>query len=68
MEITVYDLYNLYIEGNEDMRIWCAYAAEEDGDGIVFEGTFNEAANSDWAGCEIDSFGIENGVLVINVP
>ena len=67
MEITVYDLCNLYIEGGEKMNIWCAYDAEMGGDGIVFEGTFDEAARSDWADCVVESFGIENGVLVINV-
>lgn len=67
MEITVYDLCYLYIESSETMRVWCAFDAEEGGDGIVFEGTFSEVMRSDWASCEVDSFGIEGGVLVVNV-
>ena len=67
MEITVYSLCSLYIEGSEEMRIWCAFDAEQGGDGIVFEGTFSEAACSDWADCEVESFGIENEMLVVNV-
>lgn len=67
MEITVYDLCNLYIESGETMRIWCEFDAGQGGDGIVFEGTFSEAAHSDWEDCEVESFGIENGMLVVNV-
>ena len=68
MEITVYDLCNLYINDSENVRIWCAYDAEMGGDGIVFEDTFNEVMfRSDWSDCVVESFGIENGVLVINV-
>ena len=67
MTIDVYDLCNLYVEGTEDMRIWCAFDAENGGDGIVFEGAFDEALFSEWKNCEVASFGIENGVLVINI-
>ena len=67
MTIDVYDLCNLYIEGTEDMKIWCAFDAENGGDGIVFEGSFDEARMSDFASCEVESFGIELGVLVINI-
>ena len=67
MELTVYDLCNLYVEGRDIMVIWCEYAAEHDGDGIVFEGTFNQAIRSDWAECKVESFGIEEGTLVVNV-
>lgn len=68
MNITVYDLCNMYVESEETMRVWCAFDAEEGGDGIVFDGTFNEVMVSDWASCEVDSFGIENGTLVVNIP
>ena len=67
MTIDVYDLCNLYIEGTEDMKIWCSFDAENGGDGIVFEGTFDEARFSDFSRCEVESFGIELGVLVINI-
>lgn len=67
MTIDVYDLCNLYIEGTEDMKIWCAFDAENGGDGIVFDGTFDEARFSDFARCEVESFGIEFGVLVVNI-
>lgn len=67
MSITVYDLCNLYIESNTDMRIWCAFDAENGGDGFVFDGTFDEAMRSDWANEEVDSFDIEDNMIVINV-
>jgi len=67
MNIDVYDLCHLYVEGSEDMKIWCAFDAEDGGDGIVFEGTFDEAMHSDFASCEVDSFGIECGILVVNI-
>lgn len=67
MNIDVYDLCNLYIDGSENMKIWCGSDAENGEDGIVFEGTFNEAIFSDWENCEVESFGIEDGVLVVNI-
>ena len=68
MEITVYDLCNLYIDDSSTVRVWCAYDAEMGGDGIVFDDTVNELTfRSDWSSCIVDSFGIEEGVLVINV-
>ena len=67
MTITVSNLCNLYIEGGEMMRIWCAFDTEEGNDGIVFEGTFNEAMRSDFASCEVETFGIEDDMLVINI-
>ena len=67
MNFDVYDLCNLYVEGTEDMRIWCAFDAENGGDGIVFEGSFDDARMSEWASCEVASFGIECGTLVINI-
>lgn len=67
MNIDVYDLCNLYIEDTEDMKIWSASDAENGGDGIIFEGTFFEALFTEWKNCEVASFGIENGVLVINI-
>lgn len=60
--MTVYELADLYIESMEDMEIWDG-AAEK----TVFEGTFDEAIESDYAECEVGSFGIENGIIVINI-
>ncbi|MDE5965853.1 MAG: hypothetical protein K2G89_03380 [Lachnospiraceae bacterium] len=60
--MTVYDLANLYIESGETMQIW-----NLDTESTVFEGTFDEAKYSDYADCEVGSFGIENGIIVINI-
>ena len=61
-EVTVAQFCNLYIDGSEKVRIWRC-----DEQATVFEGTFSEAMNSDFADYEIVSFGIEYGVICINV-
>ena len=65
--IDVWDLCNLHIEGTGDMKIWSASDVEKGNDGIVFEGMFDEACFSEWKNCEVESFGIEDGVIVINI-
>lgn len=60
--MTVYELADLYIESVEDMEIWNGNVEE-----TVFKGTFDEAKESDYAECEVGSFGIENGIIVINI-
>ena len=60
--MSVYELANLYIEGSKDMQIWNGNTQE-----TVFEGTFDEAKYSNFADCEVLSFGIEDGILVINI-
>lgn len=60
--MAVYDLANLYINDGEDMEIW---SSEEDK--TVFRGTFDEVKDSDYADCEVETFGIENGIIVINI-
>ena len=60
--IDVYDFCFLYIEDGENVAIW---SAEEEKN--VFEGTFREAMDSDYAYEEVNSFGIENGIICINI-
>lgn len=60
--MTVYDLTDLYIDGMEDMQIWNGTTET-----TVFEGTLDEAKNSKYADYEVGSFGIENGIIVINI-
>lgn len=60
--MTVYDLADLYINDGEDMEIW-----NSETDETVFRGTFDEAKDSDFAYCEVSTFGIENGKIVINI-
>ena len=60
--IDVYDFCFLYIEDAEEVVIW---SAEEEKN--VFEGTFREAMNSNFAYEEVQSFGIENGIICINI-
>lgn len=60
--IDVYDFCFLYIEDAEEVTIWSAEKEEN-----VFEGTFREAMDSDYAYEEVNSFGIENGRICINI-
>lgn len=60
--IDVYDFCFLYIEDSEGVTIW---SAEEEKN--VFEGTFREAMDSDYALEEVNSFEIENGRICINI-
>ena len=60
--MTVYEICEMYINENERMQIYSL--GKED---AVFNGTFREASDSDYAWQEISSFGIENGILVVNI-
>lgn len=59
---TVEDLAGLYIEGSEEVRIWDIEKEEN-----VYTGTFNDVVYTDFAEEEVASFGIENGIIVINI-
>lgn len=59
---TVEDLAELYIEGSEEVRIWDIEKEEN-----VYTGTFNDVVYTDFAEEEVASFGIENGIIVINI-
>lgn len=60
--MTVYDLCSLYIEGCDDVIIY-SFEADEN----VFEGTFDEAMRSEFADYDVETFGIENGIICINI-
>lgn len=60
--MTVYELSDLYIESTEEMEIWNGSTEK-----TVFKGSFDEAKESDYAECEVGSFGIEDGIIVINI-
>ena len=60
--MTVYEMCNAYIEGGENMQIWSINKEE-----TVFEGTFNDATYSDYSEEEVQSYGIENGIIVLNI-
>lgn len=61
-EFSVYDLCWLYIEDTEEMTIWDLATEKE-----VFKGIFNEAMFSDYSEYIVCSFGIENGIICINI-
>lgn len=61
-EFTVYDLCWLYIESNEEMTIWNLEAEME-----VFRGSFDEAMLSDYSDVIVQSYGVENGIICINI-
>ena len=62
-EITVFDLCSLYIEYDEEVVIWSIQEEKE-----VFRGTFSEAMySSEFADHTVGSFGIENGIICINI-
>ncbi len=60
--MTLYELCDAYINDSEDMEIWDLEKEE-----TVFSGSFDEAKESDYADCEIGTFGIEQGKIVINI-
>ena len=60
--MNIYEFCWLYIESSEDMKIW---SIEEEK--FVFSGTHDEARMSEFASEEVQSFGIEEGIIVINI-
>ena len=58
----IYEFCWLYIESTEDMKIW---GIEEEK--YVFSGTYDEARISEFVNEEVQSFGIEDGIIVINI-
>lgn len=61
-EVIVGQFCSLYIEGTEKVRIW-----DCDDQATVFEGTFKEAKDSEFATREVCSFGIEDSMICINI-
>lgn len=61
-DFTVYDLCWLYIVGCEEMTIWNLETETE-----VFRGSFDEAMLGDYSDIIVKSYGIENGIICINI-
>ena len=60
--MTVEQLCELYIEDTDSVRIYGLEKGED-----VFEGTYREAVYSDYADEEVCSFGVEGGIICINI-
>nr|DAH27502.1 MAG TPA: hypothetical protein [Bacteriophage sp.] len=60
-EITVRDLAGMALDEYATCQIWTP------SHGTVFNGSFDEARDSDYADREVDSFQIEDGVFVMNI-
>lgn len=60
-DITVRDLAGMALDEDIVCQIWTPLH------GTVFDGSFDEARDSDYADREVDSFQIEDGVFVINI-
>ena len=60
-DITVRDLAGMALDEYATRQIWTPLR------GTVFNGSFDEARDSDYADREVDSFQIEDGVFVMNV-
>ena len=60
--MTVRELAELYIEGSDNMEIW-----EIEKEQTVFNGTFCEAITCEYAEREVGSFGVEDGIIVMNI-
>lgn len=60
--IDLYTLCELYLESSENMEVW-----DNETEKTVFSGTFHEAQFSEFSDAEVGSFGIENGVIVVNI-
>lgn len=60
-DITVRDLASMAIDEDVTCQIWTPQY------GTVFNGSFEEAKDSDYADREVDSFQVEDGVFVMNI-
>lgn len=60
-EIIVRDLADMALDEDMICQIWTPQQ------GTVFNGSFEEAKDSDYADREVDSFQIEDGVFVMNI-
>lgn len=60
-DITVRDLAGMALDEDVVCQIWTPQQ------GTVFDGSFDEAKDSDYADREVDSFQIEDGVFVMNI-
>ena len=60
-DITVRELADLSLYEDLPCQIWTPLH------GTVFDGSFEEAKDSDYAGREVDSFQIEDGVFAMNI-
>lgn len=60
-DITVRDLAGMALDEDIVCQMWTPLH------GTVFDGSFDEARDSDYADREVDSFQIEDGVFVMNI-
>ena len=60
-EITVRDLAGMALDEDVICQIWTPQQ------GTVFNGSFEEAKDSDYADREVDNFQVEDGVFVMNI-
>lgn len=60
--MSIYELCSLYIESDEECEIYGI-----DDERTLFEGSFIDAMYSRYDWEEVQSFGIENGKIVINI-
>lgn len=60
--MTVYDLCGLYLEQSENVEIWSTSYGQ-----TLFDGTFEDAADSGFEDCDVMSFHVEDGIVVITV-
>ena len=61
-EVTVGQFCSLYIEETEKVKIWSLEQEK-----VLYEGTYRDAMNSEYADEVIESFGIEEGLNCINI-
>lgn len=63
--ISVRQFCSMAIEPTEAVIVW----SSSNSNGQVYRGTFGEAQTSDedWSSAEVQSFGVENGILCINI-
>lgn len=60
-DITARELAGMALDEDIVCQIWTPLH------GTVFDGSFDEARDSDYAGREVDSFQVEDGVFVMNI-
>lgn len=60
-DITVRDLAGMALDEDIVCQIWTPLH------GTVFDGSFEEAKDSDYADMEVDNFQVEDGVFVMNI-
>lgn len=60
--MSVREMCQWAIEPTDDVKVWSCERGQ-----TVYLGSYKDCATSDFADCTVQSFGIEDGILCINI-